>query len=115
MEPLPAPRDYPPAEMAARSLQFREDIARRRSVRDFQDRPVPREVIEHCLMAAGTAPSGANQQPWHFAVIGDPLRKRRIREAAEAPTSQTDLPRQSVMTGFRGMAAVVRSNQALQV
>jgi nitroreductase len=84
MEPLPAPRDYPPAEMAARSLQFREDIARRRSVRDFQDRPVPREVVEHCLMAAGTAPSGANQQPWHFAVIGDPLRKRRIREAAEA-------------------------------
>ena len=44
------------------------------SVRDFQDRPGPREVIEHCLMAAGTAPSGANQQPWHFAVIGDPLR-----------------------------------------
>jgi nitroreductase len=53
-------------------------------VRDFDARPVPREVIEQCLLAAGTAPSGANQQPWFFSVITDPARKQRIREAAEA-------------------------------
>ena len=53
-------------------------------MRDFDSRPVPREVIEHCLLAAGTAPSGANQQPWHFAVIADPAIKARIRQEAEA-------------------------------
>jgi iodotyrosine deiodinase len=84
LEPLPAYREYPLAEMSARAQQFHREIARRRSVRDFEARAVPREVIEHCLMAAGTAPSGANQQPWHFVVIADPVRKRRIREAAEA-------------------------------
>ncbi len=52
-------------------------------MRDFSDRPVPREVIERCLLAAGTAPNGANRQPWRFVVVGDPLLKRRIREAAE--------------------------------
>lgn len=84
LEPLPAYQEYPVPEMAARARDFRDEIARRRSVRDFEARAVPREVIEHCLMAAGTAPSGANQQPWFFAVITDPARKRRIREAAEA-------------------------------
>ncbi|MBP8310933.1 MAG: nitroreductase family protein, partial [Burkholderiaceae bacterium] len=84
LEPLPAYREYPQAEMSARAQQFHREIARRRSVRDFEARAVPREVIELCLMAAGTAPSGANQQPWHFVVIADPVRKRRIREAAEA-------------------------------
>ena len=59
-------------------------MARRRTVREFDSRPVPRAVIEHCLRTAGTAPSGANQQPWFFSVITDPQRKRRIREAAEA-------------------------------
>mgnify|MGYP005848498675 CR=1 FL=1 len=84
LEPLRGFREYPPGEMIARARAFREDIARRRSVRHFDRRPVPREVIEQCLLAAGSAPSGANQQPWHFCVVTDPLAKRRIREAAEA-------------------------------
>jgi len=62
-EPLPAYREYPAAEMIDRARAFHADLARRRTVRDFDARPVPREVIEHCLLAAGTAPSGANQQP----------------------------------------------------
>ena len=84
VEPLPAYREYPADEMLERARWFYEDIARRRSVREFDSRPVPREVIEQCLLAAGTAPSGANQQPWHFAVISDPDKKRQVREAAEA-------------------------------
>lgn len=82
-EPLPAYREYPPAEMIQRARAFHAELARRRTVRDYDSRPVPREVIESCLLAAGTAPSGANQQPWFFSVITDPERKRRIREAAE--------------------------------
>lgn len=82
-EPLADYRSYPKGEMIARARAFHADIRRRRTVRDFSDKPVPREVIESCLLAAGTAPSGANQQPWHFAVIVDPVRKKRIREAAE--------------------------------
>jgi nitroreductase len=70
--------------MRERAHWFYRDIARRRSVREFDSRPIPREVIEQCLLAAGTAPSGANQQPWHFAVITDPEKKRQIRLAAEA-------------------------------
>jgi nitroreductase len=58
-------------------------MRRRRSVRQFSARPVPREVIEHCLRAAGTAPSGANMQPWSFVAVSDPAVKRRIREKAE--------------------------------
>jgi iodotyrosine deiodinase len=82
-EPLPSYREYSPERMRERAAEFYQDIARRRTVRDFDMRPVPREVIESCLMAAGTAPSGANQQPWFFSIITDPARKRRIREAAE--------------------------------
>lgn len=74
---------YSEPEMAARASAFYQDLRRRRSVRDFSDRPVPRAVIEHSLLAAGTAPSGANQQPWHFAVITDAAVKRRIRLEAE--------------------------------
>lgn len=84
LEPLPQYREYPVEEMRERARWFYRDIARRRTVREFDDRPVPKEVIEHCLLAAGTAPSGANQQPWHFAVVTDPDKKRRIRLAAEA-------------------------------
>ncbi len=83
MEPLPAYRGYPPDEMAARAQAFHADLRRRRTVRDFDSRPLRRDVVEACLSAAGTAPSGANLQPWHFAVIVDPAAKRRIREAAE--------------------------------
>jgi iodotyrosine deiodinase len=82
-EPLPDYRSYPPNEMVARARAFHADVVRRRTVRDFDSRPVPRDVIETCLMAAGTAPSGANLQPWHFAVIEDAAAKRRIRQAAE--------------------------------
>ncbi len=76
-------REYPVDEMQRRAGEFYEEVQRRRSVRSFSDRPVPRGVIEDCLRAAGTAPGGAHQQPWHFVVISDPVVKRRIREEAE--------------------------------
>ena len=84
MTPLATWREYPEAEMVQRAESFHEELSRRRTVRMFSDRPVPRAVIEACLRAAGTAPSGANLQPWHFVVVSDPEVKRRIREAAEA-------------------------------
>jgi len=59
-------------------------MQKRRTVRDFSDRPVPREVIEYCIRTAGTAPNGANLQPWHFVAVSDPAVKREIRIAAEA-------------------------------
>jgi nitroreductase len=84
LEPLRDYRRYPPDEMETRAQSFYEDIRRRRTVRDFSPDPVPRAVIEHALLAAGTAPSGANMQPWHFAVIESSGIRRQIREAAEA-------------------------------
>ncbi len=75
--------EYTDKEMCARARAFRQLMAARRSLRDFSDRPVPREVIEQAVLTAGSAPSGANKQPWHFAVVGDTAIKRRIREAAE--------------------------------
>jgi nitroreductase len=69
--------------MLARARDFADEMQHRRTVRDFSDRPVPRTVIEECLRAAGSAPSGANQQPWHFVAISDPEVKQRIRTAAE--------------------------------
>ena len=72
------------AEMADRLAAFRDLMAKRRTIRDFSDTPVPRVLIETAIRAAGTAPSGANQQPWHFVAISDPDTKRAIREAAEA-------------------------------
>lgn len=81
-----APLDFTPlpeTEMRQRAAAFYEQLRRRRSVRDFSPRPVPADVIENCLRAAGVAPSGANMQPWHFVVIQDPTIKQRIREAAE--------------------------------
>lgn len=71
-------------EMRLRAAAFYADIRRRRTVRDFSSRPVDREIIETCLRAAGTAPSGANLQPWQFVVVSDQTVKRRIRSAAEA-------------------------------
>ena len=82
--PLEQYREYPVEEMRARLAEFYEDLARRRSVRDFSARPVPRDLIETALQAAGTAPSGANLQPWHFVVVSGPNTKKKIREAAEA-------------------------------
>ena len=81
--PLSEYREFPPEEMARRAREFAQDLARRRSVRDFSDRPVPRAIIEDAIRAAGTAPSGANLQPWHFEAVRDPAVKARIREAAE--------------------------------
>ncbi len=74
---------YPEEEMRQRAADFYSDSARRRSVRDFADTPVDREVIESCLRAAGTAPSGANLQPWHFVAVSDPDLKEKIRVGAE--------------------------------
>jgi iodotyrosine deiodinase len=75
---------YSDDERIARSAAFYAALKTRRTCRDFAGRPVPREVIEAALLAAGTAPSGANHQPWHFAVIASPEKKRALREAAEA-------------------------------
>ena len=69
--------------MQKRSKEFLDDVVRRRTVRDFSDRPVPKEIIENCIKTAGSAPSGANHQPWHFAVVTDPDTKADIRKAAE--------------------------------
>ncbi|MEO0982204.1 MAG: nitroreductase family protein [Pseudomonadota bacterium] len=82
--PLPDWREFPLEEMRARALEFQKDMRRRRSVRSFSEREVPRDLIEACVAAAGSAPSGANHQPWHFACVGSAEVKRRIRTAAEA-------------------------------
>lgn len=83
MVPL-AFQEIPVEEMLLRARTFRQELQRRRTVRAFSDRPVPRAIIEEALLAAGTSPSGANMQPWHFVVVSDPAVKHRIREAAEA-------------------------------
>jgi nitroreductase len=82
-QPLSSYIEYPMEEMKERALQFRQHLQRRRTVRQFSDRPVPLEVIQECLMAAGSAPNGANLQPWHFVVVSDPQVKHEIRIAAE--------------------------------
>ena len=69
--------------MVRRAREFREEAARRRTVRHYSSKAVPLEVVEECVRAAGTAPSGANRQPWHFVVVSDPEVKARIRVAAE--------------------------------
>ncbi|MHC4989339.1 MAG: nitroreductase family protein [Planctomycetota bacterium] len=81
--PLRAYREYPQEQMLQRAAKFCDDMQRRRTVRHFSDRPVPRRIIEDCIRAAGTAPSGANMQPWHFVVVEDRDIKHRIRLAAE--------------------------------
>ena len=81
--PLPACEILSDEEIGARAASFHARMARR-TVRDFSDRPVPRAVIEHCLRTAGSAPNGANLQPWHFVAVSDPALKHEIRLAAEA-------------------------------
>lgn len=83
MVPLTGYDALPPERMLEEAELFLARMRRRRTVRDFSDRPVPREVIERCLLAAGTAPNGANRQPWRFVAVGAPEIKRKIREAAE--------------------------------
>lgn len=80
---LPDYREYSTQEMKRRAEEFHAEIRRRRTVREFSDRHVPREIIEDCVLAAGTAPSGANMQPWHFVVVSNPAVKKKIRDAAE--------------------------------
>lgn len=81
--PLTGYNEYPVEEMKRRAAEFYAAIRQRRTVREFSDRPVPPEVIQECLRAAGTAPNGANLQPWHFVVVADPNIKRKIRAQAE--------------------------------
>jgi nitroreductase len=87
---MPAPRiplvfeRLQEGEMVARSRAFLESMRRRRTVREFSTEPVPLEVVDNAIATAGTAPSGAHQQPWTFVVVTDPDTKRRIRDAAEA-------------------------------
>jgi iodotyrosine deiodinase len=81
--PLPDYTELPIEEMRHRAKAFYEVIRMRHSVRDFSSREVPRDIIEQCILSAGTAPSGANHQPWHFCVIGDAKIKKLIRDAAE--------------------------------
>lgn len=76
--------EKPLDKMTAEAKAFYEDIRKRRTVREFSDRDVPREIIENAILAAGTAPSGANHQPWHFTVIGKGPIRTKLREAAEA-------------------------------
>lgn len=75
--------EYPVEEMLSRSKEFYVDIKRRHTVRSFSDRPVPQEIIENCIKAATTAPSGANHQPWHFVAVSSADIKKQIREQAE--------------------------------
>ena len=81
--PLTDYHEYQIDEMKQRAVSFYEQMRRRRTVRQFSDRPFSREIIEQCIRAASTAPSGANLQPWHFVVVTDPFVKHQIRVAAE--------------------------------
>lgn len=81
--PLTTYREYAEDQMLRRAEAFHAEMARRRTVRQFSDRPVPPAVLEACLRTAGTAPSGANLQPWRFVVVRDAETRRRIRERAE--------------------------------
>jgi nitroreductase len=82
--PLEDYREYPVDEMRKRVRTLYKELSRRRTVREFSDRPVPIDIIETAIKTAGTAPSGANLQPWHFVVVSGAKAKRKIREAAEA-------------------------------
>jgi iodotyrosine deiodinase len=82
-EPWTGYREYPPEEMIARARDFNAELQRRRTVRRFSDRPVSRDLIAACIEAAGSAPSGAHLQPWHFVAVDDGETKRQVREAAE--------------------------------
>lgn len=82
--PLQQYREFPIEEMRERLAEFYADMNRRRTVREFSARPVPRDLIETALKVANTSPSGANLQPWHFVAVSGPETKRKIREAAEA-------------------------------
>ncbi len=81
--PLQTYQEYPINEMLDRATDFNIEMQRRRTVRDYSDRPVPKQIIEHCIATAGSAPSGANLQPWHFVAVSNSEIKAKIRVAAE--------------------------------
>ena len=76
-------QEYPLEEIQHRALKYYQNLSRRRTIRDFSKRKVPIDVIENCIRAADTAPSGANQHPWHFVIVTDQEKKKKIRLAAE--------------------------------
>ncbi|MFT6255497.1 MAG: nitroreductase [Cellvibrionaceae bacterium] len=76
--------EYSPDEMLKRAQDNYQQVKRRHSIRAFSDRAVPQAIIEQCILAAGTAPNGANHQPWHFVAINSPQIKAQIRQQAEA-------------------------------
>lgn len=80
---LPDRFDFTDEEACEEALAFYERMKKRHSVRDFSDQPVPRSLIEDCIRTAGSAPSGANHQPWHFVAVANPAAKHEIRLAAE--------------------------------
>lgn len=82
-QPLTSYVEYPVDEMRQRASDFYTDMRRRRTVRAFSSRSVPRDIIETCILTAGTAPNGANMQPWQFVVVSNPEIKRQIRLGAE--------------------------------
>lgn len=86
---------YTEEEMLFRSKVFYDWMNKRRTVRDFSDQPVPREVIEHLVLTASTAPSGAHKQPWTFSIVSDPAIKSEIRKAAEQEEYQSYTNRMS--------------------
>lgn len=77
----------PLEKMKKRSEDFYQQMKKRRTVRDYSNKPVPREIIEQCILTAGTAPNGANLQPWHFVVVENPIIKKQIKEGAEEEES----------------------------
>jgi len=81
--PLPPRKKYTCEEMTKRSESFFNEMKSRRTVREFSSEPISKEIIENCIKTAGTAPSGANKQPWYFVVVSDPDLKKEIRIAAE--------------------------------
>jgi len=81
--PFKNARSFPDEEILRKSGEFYEVMKQRRTIREFSDKPVSRKVIENCIATAGTAPNGANMQPWHFVVVSDNDIKKKIREAAE--------------------------------
>ncbi len=107
-EPVYAPLEFDrlePEGQRERLRAYHELMSRRRTVRDFSQEPVPLELIELAIATAGTAPSGANMQPWRFVVVRDPEIKRRIREAAEAE-ERTSYERRMPEKWLRRLAAL---------
>jgi iodotyrosine deiodinase len=103
---LPDYREYSMQEMKRRATEFQAEMRRRRTVREFSSRHVPREIVEDCLRAAGAAPSGANMQPWRFVIVSNPAVKKKIRDAA-AVDRREDIERSS--KGLIGLRNLCRS------